>query len=188
MATTKAKATVAPLKAAANVIAAVSPVAKQAAPAALKLLVNVKDIETAILAIHKTGQTLQQSIHVTACSVLKHLGEHGDVRLAAKLIAAMPEMGRANALCDWFAAFGPVIFDEKRQPNFVQGKATKLGDAMGNPFWKFKPELPYQPVDVVSAIEKLIQRLTKDQKETGVNHAPVINGLEKLKPAAPAAH
>lgn len=154
---------------------------------AIKLLVGVKAIEDALMSIHRRGQTLQQDIHVAACSVLQHLGQHSDIRMVAKLFNAMPEASRKNAMRDWFAAFGPVTFDGDT-PVFVPGGKVKLGDAMANPFWKFSPEKPYQAIDVAALIASTIKKLEKDAKETKANHAPLIAGLEKLIPAAPTAH
>lgn len=157
------------------------PVKATAAPA-LKLLNGVAAIETALKSIFTRGQTLQQDIHVAACSVLKHIGEHSDIRLANSLLAAMPEASRRNAMRDWLAFYGPIMF-EGDKPVFVKGGKVLLGDAMGNPFWKFSPEKPYEAMDVQAAIASLVKKLAKDQKETGVSHGAIIAGLEKLVPA-----
>lgn len=167
---------------------ATNPAAKPAATT-FKLFGTAAEIETAITSIHKRGQSLQRDIHVAACSVLQHVAKHSDVRLVAKLIAAMPEMGRANALRDWFTEYGPVLFDDKGACQFVKGKATKLGAAMADPFYKFSPEKPYVPLDMAKAIEGFIKRVQTDAKETNADHTLVLATLEQLKgKVAPVAH
>jgi hypothetical protein len=146
----------------------------------MKLYMTVAEIDKAVLAFHKKGQTLQSEAHKLACSVLRHLGEHGDIRVVAKFIASMPEMSRANALRAWFEAFGPIAFD-KNEPSYAKAKPVKLGEAIEMPFWKFKPEPEYVPLDAAAALEKLIKRLVKDAKETGADHNETIAAL-KLVP------
>lgn len=163
-----------------------APVAKTAAPSAFKLLDSTSAIEGAIKSIHGRGQSLQKDIHIAACSVLAHVAKHSDVRLVAKLIAAMPEFGRANALREWFVAFGPVLFDDKGVCIFVKDKATAIGAAMAMPFYKFSPEKPYMPLDMVKALDSFIKRITTDAKETGTDHALVLAALERIKTAAEA--
>ena len=83
---------------------------------------------------------------------------------------------RVNAVRAWFENFGPITFD-KNEPAYVKGGKTKLGEAMDCPFWKFKPEPEYQPLDVASALEKLIKRLQKDMEITGADHGVTIAAL-----------
>lgn len=153
---------------------------------AIKLLTTDKAINDALLSIKRRGETLQQDIHVVACSVLQHIGKHSDIRIAERLLGHMPDMARKNAMRDWLTAFGPVMFDGDR-PVFVAGGKVRLGDAMANPFWKFSPEKPYVAIDVAAAIASLVKKLQKDEKETKVSHGALIAGLEKLVTAKPAA-
>jgi hypothetical protein len=138
------------------------------------------EIDAAIIRFSKRGQTLQQEAHKIACSVLKRLGETSDVRIVMKFIVGIPEMGRANAVRDWFAHFGPVAFDQKGAI-FVKGKATRLGEAMDEPFWKFSPEKPYQPIDPAKSLERLIKALHKDQKVLGTDHSELIASLCQIR-------
>jgi hypothetical protein len=146
----------------------------------MKFYNSEAEIDAAILRFSKRGQSLQQEAHKIACSVLKRLGETNDVRIVMKFVAGIPEMGRANAVRDWFAHFGPVTFDQKGAL-FVKGKATRLGEAMDEPFWKFSPEKPYQPVDPAKALEALIKRLKTDQKRLGTDHSELIAGLRAIR-------
>ena len=142
----------------------------------MELYTTIQAINEACATFHTRGQSLQSEAHKIACSVLHHVGEHGDVRVVTKFLATMPEMSRTNAVRAWFEEFGPVAFDTKG-PLFVKDKATKIGEAIAIPFWKFKQEQPYQPVDAAKALDKLIKRLVKDTKETGTDHSVTIAAL-----------
>lgn len=150
-------------------------------------LIPARSIPKAIKAIHTDGQKLQTSMHTLACSVLKHLGKTKDVRHTLAFLQAMPEMSRLNSLKQWFEAYGPVRFPtaEERQSGapeimFVKDKKTLLGDAMGNPFWKFKAQegVDYVAMDVAKEIERMLKRLKKDAEKTGVDHKGLIAGLQ----------
>lgn len=145
----------------------------------LKLYATLGEIDDAVKAFHKRGQSLQSEAHRIACSVLKHVGEHGDIRVVAKFLQAMPELSRVNALRAWFEAFGPVTF-QGNAPVYVKGGKTKLGEAMAEPFWKFKLEPAYQPIDPVKALESLIKRFKTDMKETQRDHSAIIAALAKI--------
>jgi hypothetical protein len=145
----------------------------------IRLYETVAEIDAACVKFHAKGQTLQAEAHKIACSVLVHVAKHGDIRVLAKFLASFPELSRVNAVRAWFEEFGPVTF-EGNTPSFVRGKATRLGYAMETPFWKFKPEAEYQPVDVSKAIDSLIKKLARDAKETGINHSATIAALRKV--------
>ena len=147
------------------------------APAtAIKLIVGVKAIETALKSIFTRGQTLQDDMHIAACSVLAHVGKHSDIRLVNDLLAAMPEASRKNAMRDWFAKFGPVTF-EGDKPAFNRNGKTYLGDAMAKPFWKLVPEKPYEPLVIDKFIASMIKKLERDAKETKRDHTAMIKKL-----------
>lgn len=150
----------------------------------LKLYTTVAAIEAACVAFGKRADTLQNEAHKIACSVLAHVGEHSDVRVVAKFLDAMPGSYRTNAVREWFETFGPITFD-KNKPVFCQGRKTKLGEAMEKPFWKFKPETAYVPLEAAKALESLIKRLEKDTKETGTDHAATIAALKVVPVARP---
>lgn len=153
--------------------------AKATAAPAMKLLVGVAAIETALKAIFAKGQSLQDDMHLAACSVLQHIGKHSDVRLVNDLLAAMPEASRKNAMRDWFAKFGPVTF-EGDKPAFNRNGKVYLGDAMAKPFWKLVPEKPYEPLVVDKFIAAMIKKLERDAKETKRDHSVLINKIGKI--------
>ena len=146
---------------------------------AVKLLVGVKAIEAALKSIFTRGQTLQDDMHIAACSVLAHVGKHSDIRLVNDLLAAMPEASRKNAMRDWFAKFGPVTF-EGDKPAFNRNGKVYLGDAMAMPFWKLVPEKPYEPLVIDKFVAAMIKKLKKDAKETKRDHSALINKISKI--------
>ena len=153
----------------------------------LALYVSASEIEAACVAFHKRGQTFQTEAHRIACSVLQHVGKHGDIRVLAKFLASFPEMSRVNAVRSWFEAFGPVAFDGN-DPSFVRGGKCRLGEAMQTPFWKFKPEAEYTPLDAAAALENLIKKLRKDAAKTGIDHTATIEALKVVPVSRPTAH
>lgn len=161
------------------------PVAAVKAAPGLKLLTGVAAIEAALKSIFTRGQSLQADIHIAACSVLQHIGQHSDIRLAKDLLAAMPEASRKNAMREWLATFGPIMF-EGDAPVFVKGGKVRLGDAMATPFWKLVPEKPYEAIDVAAFMASMVKKLQRDQKETKVDHSKLIRTLETLATAPTA--
>ena len=145
----------------------------------MQLYNTLAEITEACNKFYARGQSLQTEAHKIACSVLAHVEQHSDVRVVAKFLATMPELSRVNALRSWFEEFGPIAF-EKGNPLFVKGKATHLNLAMAMPFWKFKVEEPYVPVDAKKALENLIKRLTKDAKHTGIDYSSTIQALRMV--------
>src|SRR5215207_9856601 len=147
--------------------------------ATMKLYQTAAEIEAACVKFFTKGNSLQTEAHKLACSVLRHVGEHGDVRVVQTFLTSFPEMTRMNAVKAWFEAFGPVTFDAKGV-KFVQGGKTKLGEAMDAPFWEFTAEPVYQPINPAKALEALIKKLVRDTKETGADHSATIIALRNV--------
>lgn len=154
---------------------------------------TVASIDKAIKGIHTSGQTLQLEMHKVACSVLRHFGEHKDLRVVLRLIDAMPEMARVNGLKTWFEKYTAIAFNADGTAVVVKDKATKLGDAMAEPFWKLKAKEgeAYKPLNVDTAIEGLIAKLRKDMAgaqaagKDAPDHSGLINALTMAKTIKP---
>jgi hypothetical protein len=146
----------------------------------LKLYATAAEIENATIAFSKAGVRLQSEAHKLACSVLAHVGEHGDIRVVSRFLDGFPEMSRVNAVRSWFEAFGPISF-EGNDPKFVRGAKTRLGEALETPFWQFKPEAEYKPLNAAAELERLAKRLRTDAKKTGADHSHVIQALGMIK-------
>lgn len=148
----------------------------------VKLLSSIKAINKEIAAVKTAGADLQSRIHILACSVLVHVGKHGDTRpvgsLVESLIDATPDMVRVNSLKQWFETFGQVKFVDGKAA-FNKTAKTRLGEAMDKPFWKFKAMegTPYQPIDMAKYVDQQVKKLEKDMKESGRDHKALILAL-----------
>lgn len=139
-------------------------------------------IVKAFASIKARGAKLQMDVHIAACAVLRHIEEHNDIRLVAKLLEVLPGSYRTNALRDWFMAYGPIAFD-KNKPRFVKDKPVELTKAMADPFWLFSAEPEYQPMDIAATIAALIKKLDADAVKTNRDHSAIVTALEAVKPA-----
>lgn len=136
----------------------------------MKLYPNAQ-IDKRIDALAKSGQKMQNEMHKIGCSVLRRLGENGDVRQVLRFILAMPDMARTNGLRAWFEKHGPVKFVQNGEGAaayesvvFVKDKPVLLGDAMAKPFWKFNANegAPYKPIVWDEYLDMQIKKLAKD--------------------------
>lgn len=150
---------------------------------------NARQLPKAIKALHSSGQTVQAEAHKIACSVLLHLGRTGDIRYTMAFLDAMPEMSRVNSIKAWLEKFGPIRFatpEETKvgaQPaTFVKGKPTLLGDAMDNPFWKFKANegTAYKAIDINKYVDQVLNRLKRDEQHAGADHSALIAAINKV--------
>jgi hypothetical protein len=158
---------------------------KEEASTKITLLDNPKSIETAIAGIRTNGAKLEKLIHVAACSVLNHADKHGDVTLANKLIEALPGMTRKNALRDWLIQFGKFKYDDTSKAMAYDAKAsTRLGAAMETPFWLYKVEQAYRPVDLPAEILRLVAKCDRAHSLTAEEKAGQKDNLPKELEAA----
>ena len=154
----------------------------------MQLITKVKDIDAALVRIHETGQSLQQDMHLVACSVLQHFAKHSDKRVVLKLLHAMPEMARVNALRDWMNEFGTMTIGENDEIMLDKSKKLRLGAAMEKPFWKFKVEADYKPLVMAKWVETQVKALRKDAEKTKRDHSAAINALLGLSIPAELAN
>ena len=153
----------------------------KAAPIALALYKSKADIEAAIKAAVGMGETYQRELHKIACSVLQHMNKNKDVRVVNAFIGSVVDSVRVNALRSWFENFGALKYDvEGKCMVYDKTKTARLGEAMGNPFWKFKTEEAYVPMDVAKAVAQLLKRIQADATKTKRNHSKAISALEAL--------
>lgn len=142
------------------------------------------DIVKALQSISVTGMAFYRLVHVAACSVLRRVGETGDVRIVNALFRVLPEGSRSNSLRDWLTAYGPIKFVQNK-PVHVKDKEVELTKAIMDPFWKFSPEAAYSPVDVMKLIMATIKRLETDEVKAHTDHTAVIAGLKALQVPVP---
>lgn len=141
---TEIKSTVAPVK----------PVVK------VKIITGSAEIMKSINSISTRGKALDTLIHDTACSILAHIHEHREVSLLNKLLTALPNSARKNALRDWFNAYGECEYDQSTKAfTFLKNAETYQEEAEQTPFWEFKPEPAYTPFDADKALKDLIKKI-----------------------------
>lgn len=150
--------------------------------ATLKLVEGAGNITKRLATLKTTMASAQAETHLLACSVLAHVGKHKDVRLVTTLLESVGDMVRTNAIRAWFESHGPVAFDEKGAIRYAAERPVQIAKAMGTPFWKFKPEEAYKPLEVGKAFDRWVKALEKDAKETGRDHTALIAGLVNLRP------
>lgn len=129
-------------------------------PVKIKFLTGAESINAAISSIAKRGKGLNKDIHIAAVSTLIHADKHGDITLANRLVEALPETMRKNALRDWYLAFGKFDYDAQNKVLIAKMQAvTNTQEAMAKPFWKFKPEAEYVPFNAVKEVNRLLKRI-----------------------------
>jgi hypothetical protein len=123
------------------------------------LLTTKTAILAAISDISVTGKKLDQMIWVAAVSVTAHAEKHGDVTLANTLVEAMPKGSRVNALLGFLEAFGKFTYDEENKKlGFDKSKTTDIDGAQAQSWTAFKPEPPYQGMNLEMALAALIKK------------------------------
>lgn len=154
----------------------------------LKLLTGATAINTAINSIQNRSKKLAQDIHVCAVSCLMHADQHGDITLAARLVQALPDMTRKNALLDWLQAFGKFGWDaDAKALTFDKTKKTNKEGACETPFWVFKPETEYKPFDLKAELARLVAKATKAAEKGDARDSIPPHMLAVLKQAAATA-
>ena|SRR5690625_4561164 len=148
----------------------------------MKLITDIKALNTAIDSIARRGKKLDEDIQLAGLSCLNHIDQHGDVTVLCRLFNAMPRGSRRNALAAWAAAHGKVQVNVDSKTNkekpflFDRTRGTQLEAAAESPWWDFKPERPLEEeFDFEAALAALFNRARK-AKEQGIT----IKGQDKL--------
>lgn len=135
------------------------------------LLKSVNKIEEAIADLARTGKSYQKRLHQVAASCLNHVAEHNDTRLLNKLIEAVPNGFRTNALLAWSEEFGNVRWDStKKRMRYAKDKQPNIEAAIATEPWTFKVAEgnEYRPMDFVKLLNGLIQRAQRHIEEAKV--------------------
>lgn len=132
----------------------------------MKIMTNAKTIMAAIETIGASGKALDKMIQEAGVAVLAHNEKHGDPSLANALIAAMPKGSRVSALKGWMLVHGKLSFNpEKKVMVYKKGGETNIDAAIAEPWTDFKPEPPFQALDLSKAVAKLVTK-AEDRAET----------------------
>lgn len=130
------------------------------------VLTAAADVNKLIDSIQKRGLALQADCHRAAVAALYHADKHGDVTLMQRLLTALPDMARRNALIAWAITFGKFKASEDgKSVDYNKVQQTDLDAGATTPFWEFKPEKPFTAFDLGAEIEKLIKRAEKAAKD-----------------------
>lgn len=130
-----------------------------------------------------------------ACCVLRAV-LHGDVSTGNRLADLIKHGWRSNTLRDWYAHFGPFDYYVPANTTVVRcrldrAKRKALQDMIKKdregfvksllvtPFWSWRPEAEFKPLNLVEAIEKIIARA--DRVAAGPNASDPRNDLRGLK-------
>ncbi len=143
---------------------------KQATQSAIKLITGQAELDKAIKAFSTTSKNYDKRLHLISVSVLAHVAKHNNTTvidtLFKNLFDSLAQSVRKNALIAWFEKFGNVAYNtEEKRLRYVKGKVAMVEDAIATPFWEFKPEAKYVPIDTNKAILHLIQRAEKRIEE-----------------------
>lgn len=137
---------------------------------AVSLIKTDAKIDEMIASIGNRGKTLQNDIHRTACSIIRRWHESGDVSVAVRqmnaLLEAIPSMARANAFKAWVEAYATFVWNNEDKCFAYHKNRTKISledakAAIQTPFWEFKKEPEYKPMNLDDMIAALVARAEK---------------------------
>jgi hypothetical protein len=127
-----------------------------------KLLTDKADIEAGIADVQAKGRSFERKLHLVACSCLHHVEATGDIGFINRLVLALPKSARRNALIEWSIAHGKLMWNEDgKKLVFSRTKTTDIEAAIEKPFWEFRPEPEYKPMNLIEEITKLIAKAEK---------------------------
>jgi|TARA_Y100000289_G_scaffold2695_1_gene2572 hypothetical protein len=154
----------------------------------ITLITTDAKIDDMIASISKRGKSIQKDIHRTACSIVRRWHESSDVSVAVRqmnaLLAAIPSMARANAFKAWVEAYATFVWDADNSCFAYHAKRTKISlddakAACATPFWEFKKEPEYKPMNLDDMIAALIARADK-RRQDGLQDGDVVDA-DKIK-------
>jgi hypothetical protein len=156
----------------------------------MKLITDKAALVTFIGSIETRGSRLDKDIQRAALSVINHhanIGK-GDVTLINRLVSAMPNGSRVNALRDFIQTFSGASYDDETKL-FVhtKGKKANLAKATEVMWTEFSPEKGYKPVeDAAAMLASLVKKLEADRKKMGAASKvdPAFIAALKAVPAA----
>ena len=149
----------------------------------MKLITGKSKIMAAIALVASSGKKWENDVQVLAMSTMAHSAKHRECSLMNSLVDAMPKGGRANALRAYFDKFscGTYVEAQGKTPAHFSFDKDKKHDHKGaaETTWStFKPETPYQPIDICRQLELLLNRVEKDTKTE--YDTELVDGLRKL--------
>jgi hypothetical protein len=143
-------------------------------PMANKYVKTDEQIDALISSIDKRGKSVQQDIHTAACAIIRRWHDSSDVSAAVRqmnaLLAAIPAMSRANAFKAWVETYATFVWNTDDKCFAYHAKRTKISfddaqSAIQTPFWEFKKEADYKPLNLPDMIASVIARAEKRRQD-----------------------
>lgn len=137
---------------------------------------SVNDLPKAIASIKVDGERLQDKIHNVLLSIVKVWGRgECDGKQAAQWFDDVAEgsLVHKKKVIAWIVQFTPVKYatDTKRffckpdsEGDYPKPNGDNFKAGRENPFYKFKADKPAEPVDLLGALEKVLERNDKRAK------------------------
>jgi hypothetical protein len=149
-----------------------------------KLVEGAANITKLIVSVTTRGKKLEADLHLAAVSTLNHAGLHGDITLANRLLDGLPASTRKNALREWYLAFGKFKWNEEDKTlAYDKSKQTMLDEAIATPFWEFKPEAAFKPLDIAGSLLSFLNRVdsaTAKGQEFSAEELAVVKAVREM--------
>jgi hypothetical protein len=152
-------------------------------------LMSQADVVKAIPVLAADAATVQERIHVIACSTLDHVRAHGDTTGCVALCSALPKGQRVKALAHWFKHFSSnkliLTWDKKlgawaaKLSKDRSDQDFKVTESMETTFADLTEER--EPVSVT--VESMLRNLTRNSTNTEMHDDGI---TPKVDPAARA--
>lgn len=139
-------------------------------------------IDKMIMSIASRGSKLQDDTHRVLASIAVRWHDTNDVTVAVRqinaLIESLPSGWRTNAVKAWVESFLTFVWDTDEKCFVYNKNRTKISKddaraAMDTPYWEFKPESEYKPLNLDDMIYALIARAEK-RREQGLKDGDIV--------------
>jgi hypothetical protein len=107
-----------------------------------------------------TVKTVQLDFQRIACSIIQHVGTHGDIRIVRNLFSKLEDsmLNRDSSMQKFFDLYASVSFDDEGEVHFDRTKATRLNAALVKPWWKALPKAKYVPYSFNALVGQLYEQ------------------------------
>jgi len=131
-------------------------------------------IDKMIASIASRGSKLQADTHRVLASIAVLWNETNDVTVAVRqtnaLLDSLPSGWRSNAVKAWVESFLTFVWDTDESCFVYHKNRTKITKsdaraAIDTPYWEFKPEPEYKPLNLDDMIHALIARAEKRRQD-----------------------
>ncbi|HXS14444.1 MAG TPA: hypothetical protein VN734_17225 [Acidobacteriaceae bacterium] len=160
--------------------------------ATIKLLTQ-SDLMKAVAELKTVAATVQDSIHVCACSGLDHVRAHGDTTGVVALMNALPNGQRVKALAFWFKKFSnsKLILTQDKSTKVWAAKLSKqrlesdfdVAGAMEITFADLTDERDPQSTTVEGLLKSLVAKSTNSENFDGTDIPKVTPEARKFSAA-----